>query len=537
VFAIYGVPVFAPVAATEREDLGGASFGPEWIKGAVARLQERIANDYWPPVHLGHQSQSDPTDNRPFGGFLDRPREEQRLLDGVPQPTLVVDLVDIPAEVFQQIQSGRWSYRSIEIRPPYQEVSSLALLSTVPPHHKFGVLALGDQVATFAQPGKLALGKAIPATVEASAERAAAAIQFQVGSQCAAGQHLRVKPDKEKVQMADDKYAPKPGDGVREAAARGKAAGARQDIDYERRKANEGKRDPAFRPRPPGRFADEPEDDEEILDGEGAAEGGEEMPPDATPELPPAAATPAPPAAPAQPTADPGMQQMLGLLGQIAQALGIQPQQMQGGQPGMPAPGQPLSTPAMPATVNPVTALQAGGIAMTPEERKRVDELATQVEELKAQARKTSAEARVRSDVVQLAQEGRAIDIEAETTRLLEYARLGGEATYKMRLEELRQSHPAGAVTHRALTFAQSFGGQATLTGNTIPPALRALHAELGATSKAFEVAALRFQQEVDADPKARAADVEATVRKALRVRRLVEETKDGRLVPTQKGQ
>lgn len=193
-FAIYGVPIFAPAGDGDREDLEGMDFGLNWMTKAVQKYQERNKSNYWCPIHLEHQDPENQTENKPFAGFPDNIRVGDWILEGKTTPAIIADLVDIPAPVFQAMQRGEWKYASIEIRAPYDEISSLALLNSVPPHHKFGIINLEakNSVARFCHGVgiKLTRTAAEPSVIQFSEARATCFAE-SVGSQVSAASHMR----------------------------------------------------------------------------------------------------------------------------------------------------------------------------------------------------------------------------------------------------------------------------------------------------------------------------------------------------------
>lgn len=149
---IYDVPVFS---AHERTSASGKlyKFDEAWLKGAVAKAQTRHAEGYFHPAHTRHHSAVDPSkrddsDVRPAGRIRFR-RVGALRMGGVDVPTIFADLVEVPGEVFAEIQAGRLPYRSVEVLSPSSgEIDSLAFLDHEVPFFRYPLLRVAAEAGT-----------------------------------------------------------------------------------------------------------------------------------------------------------------------------------------------------------------------------------------------------------------------------------------------------------------------------------------------------------------------------------------------------
>jgi hypothetical protein len=107
----------------------------DWLQSCVDAMQRDAARGYLPPVHLYHHG--DPN-NRPV---LVCQMRALRVGEFHGDPTIYVDLVNIPASFRDELAALRWPYRSVEVGS-YEApmVASLALLSDQPPHFPYPML-------------------------------------------------------------------------------------------------------------------------------------------------------------------------------------------------------------------------------------------------------------------------------------------------------------------------------------------------------------------------------------------------------------
>jgi hypothetical protein len=542
-YAVYGVPIFAPAGEGDREDLEGLDFGKNWMASAVQRYQERARSDYWSPAHLEHQDPDNPTGNKPFAGFLDNVHEGDWMLEGKSQPVIITDIVDIPPSIFSEIRSGKWPYASIEIRPPYEEISSLALLSTIPPHHKFGVIALesNSKAATFCMSGAIKLN-AVPRNVNVmqfSEARAAFAAE-SVGGHVSTEGHLRPgigKRKKEDKLMQDEEKKTK--DGEPPFPFQG------EEPDDEKIAMMEG----GDKEEEKEMYQDEDEEKRPPVDGEGEVVGeeevvveGQEEVPEAIEEDPPemmqeggeVEVDAAPPAAvdTGASATELAMTGIMAMLQQIMQAVGV------GAVTQQETPDNQGGAAPMPDTVEPVATLQTyGGIDM---DVKKFSALEKEVAELKEEGRQAKLEADWKDSIgrglIQLSQEGRPVDVETQTDRIMRFARESKtpNETVARLLKELKETTPPAQAMHRAYSFAQSSGPGAL--GTMLPPALKAVQDIKGCTPKVMQFAQGTYENYLALNKKnPNVKDATSEIMKGLRVRGLIEETESG-IAITDKG-
>jgi len=160
-FTIFSVEVFAPVEAGDKDQLDFA-IDENWMEGAVKKFQAKAARGVYPVVHIGHQEDGG-TKNQPNVGFLNGLRIEYDD-DG---PKMYADMVEVKPKVFQAIRDLTFPNRSVELLPPHDEISSLALLQSREAHFPFPMLAPEGKPATFFQSQKIKFRRA-PVTLRGS---------------------------------------------------------------------------------------------------------------------------------------------------------------------------------------------------------------------------------------------------------------------------------------------------------------------------------------------------------------------------------
>jgi len=132
-YAIRNLPVFK---------LGlhqGFPFDADWADLTISQHEKFEDEDgYVPTLIKGHNKMSDDDedergDEKPSFGLWRNLRHDGEVI--------YTDLEGIDAPTFQEIQAGRWPYRSVEVRPEDHRFTALALLGGTPPYHKFPPLA------------------------------------------------------------------------------------------------------------------------------------------------------------------------------------------------------------------------------------------------------------------------------------------------------------------------------------------------------------------------------------------------------------
>jgi len=131
-FKIAGLDIFKACSRKNNRTGKLDTFDQQWMEDAVNTFQQRITDNYLPPVHVGHHSDKGP--DRELAGHIGKMWVGH---DNKGIATLFADIVDMPSHVFSQIAKKRLPYRSIEANnPANKDVSSLALLASEVPYHK-----------------------------------------------------------------------------------------------------------------------------------------------------------------------------------------------------------------------------------------------------------------------------------------------------------------------------------------------------------------------------------------------------------------
>lgn len=148
-WTIYDVPVFS---AHERKSASGKlhQFDKGWLEGALAKAKTRHAEGYFHPVHTRHHAAVDPSkrddSDVAAAGRLQFRRVGQLRVGGREVPTIFADLVDVPGEVYREIQAGKLPYRSVEVLSPSSgEIDSLALMDHEVPFFRYPLLRVAEQ--------------------------------------------------------------------------------------------------------------------------------------------------------------------------------------------------------------------------------------------------------------------------------------------------------------------------------------------------------------------------------------------------------
>jgi len=158
-FTIFDVPIFSVNTRGNDKEL---EFGVDWLHGALATAQQRQEEGYLAPLHVRHHGDAQVAE---AAGKFRLTRVGSIMHGGEEVPTVFADLVGVRPAVFDRIQRGELSYRSVEILDVNeQEIDSLALLDDEVPFFRFPLLRVaeakapldsGTRITTLAQGGPI----------------------------------------------------------------------------------------------------------------------------------------------------------------------------------------------------------------------------------------------------------------------------------------------------------------------------------------------------------------------------------------------
>lgn len=127
-----------------------------WLERAVAKAAAQQSAGYIAPLHVAHHGSGQAVERA--GYILPRRVQDVAFGGGPARPTLVADLLSVPAEVYERIRAGALPYRSVEVADlAVPEVTSLALLEHDAPFFKFPLLTVGSERPQ-AQPAQASAG-------------------------------------------------------------------------------------------------------------------------------------------------------------------------------------------------------------------------------------------------------------------------------------------------------------------------------------------------------------------------------------------
>lgn len=139
-FSIFNVPIFAEHSIPGDE----ITIDRAWMQRALDRASQRLEDDaYLPPLHIRHHGMGQET---VASGKFRLTTLRRARYQGEALWVLFADLLNIPNEIFQKIQEGGLSYRSVEIHDlDNPEIDSLALLDDEVPFFRFPLLTVDVQ--------------------------------------------------------------------------------------------------------------------------------------------------------------------------------------------------------------------------------------------------------------------------------------------------------------------------------------------------------------------------------------------------------
>ena len=127
-YAIVDVPVFQVFSDTQHGTVDQKS-----AQEILQNFEKDKSHGYFPRVFVGHHPDNS-AENRPGAGFLNNLRFDGKFF--------WADIVEVPDEVFKEIQALKYPYRSVEYNDEKKKITGLALLESQPPFFAYPILYL-----------------------------------------------------------------------------------------------------------------------------------------------------------------------------------------------------------------------------------------------------------------------------------------------------------------------------------------------------------------------------------------------------------